>query len=444
MMPMQETQTVNMYSNEMKIEELIKPFQEKIKKLEDEIREKDLEIAQLKVKLYQNKKSNNNQKFMGNNMKQINMMNNNMNNMNQINQMNMMNNNMNMMNNNMNQMNTMNNNMNQMNMMNNNMNQMNNNVNQMNNNMNNMNQINMMNNNMNQMNNNMNQMNNNMNQINNPINHMNNIGNKMGMYNMNNNMNMMNIPMNQMNNNIMNNPMFQMCNQINLMENQMSNMQIMNPKIIKFLSLTVKMEDGHQIMIQTKSDEKMKEVITKFCCKACYQIDDYDFNIIKVRKSKLDSTVEENEFDAKEDYILAKKKTKNNNENNNLKSNEESNDNKKYILDKNFQQNILPRKKIDFVQIEEYKLLGEKINITFNDTTGFKLVIAIGLQNTFKDAAMIFCKYYGLEPSVIRKNLIFLYNGSKIDVWDERSLGQIGFNNDSKVVVLDQTNLIGA
>ena len=39
---------------QIKIEELIKPYQEKIKKLEDEIRLKDLEITQLKFKLFQN------------------------------------------------------------------------------------------------------------------------------------------------------------------------------------------------------------------------------------------------------------------------------------------------------------------------------------------------------------------------------------------------------
>jgi len=374
MMPMQNMQNVNMYSNEMKIEELIKPFQDKIKKLEDEIREKDLEIAQLKVKLYQNKKSNNNQQIMSNNMKQMNMMNSNMNNMNQINQMNMMENNINQINNNMNQMNMMNNNMNQMNMM-----------------------------------------NNNMNQINNPLNQMNNIGNRMGMYNMNNNMNMMNIQMNQMNN-----PMFQMCNQVNLMENKMSNMQIMKPKIIKFLSLTVKMEDGHQIMLQSNSDEKMKQVVTKFCCKACYQIDDYDFNIIKVRKAKLDSTVEENEFNAKEDYILAKKKTKNNNENKNFQSNEKSND-----------------------KVENIKLLGKMINICFVASSGFKLLVPIGLKNKFKDAANIFCRRANISPSEIGNNLVFLYRVTKINV--ENIIEQIGFEGSHIIItVLDQGNIIGA
>ena len=61
-------------SNEINIEEIIKPFQEKIKKLEDEIREKDLEIAKLKFKLLQIDNTNkNNQQFMNNNMGHINM-----------------------------------------------------------------------------------------------------------------------------------------------------------------------------------------------------------------------------------------------------------------------------------------------------------------------------------------------------------------------------------
>ena len=80
----------------------------------------------------------------------------------------------------------------------------------------------------------------------------------------------MNTPMNQFNNNMMNN----MMNQMNLNNNQgMANMKIgdnNNEKEPKFLTIKVKIEDGREILIQSKSDDKMEQVINKFCAKADY------------------------------------------------------------------------------------------------------------------------------------------------------------------------------
>jgi len=60
-----------MNSNEINIEELVKPYQEKIEKLEKEIKEKDFEITQLKFKLMQNNNTNKDTiQFMNNNMNQ--------------------------------------------------------------------------------------------------------------------------------------------------------------------------------------------------------------------------------------------------------------------------------------------------------------------------------------------------------------------------------------
>ena len=114
-------------SNEINIEEILKPFNDKIKKLQDEIIQKDTEIAQLKLKLKQYDNANKKyQQFMENNMG-MNMMNN-MGQMNNNNNMGQMNNKMNPMNNAGNQMNmNMNINNNPFNMMNLNLNNMMNN-----------------------------------------------------------------------------------------------------------------------------------------------------------------------------------------------------------------------------------------------------------------------------------------------------------------------------
>ena len=118
-----------------------------------------------------------------------------------------------------------------------------------------------------------------MNNQNNMMNPMNNMGN-MGMSN--NQINQFNM-MNPMNSNIMNSPMYQMCNQMNFVGNQMIPMM----DNIKYLSIRVKMEDGHQILVQTTSDDKIEKAINNFCTKAVIrEIDDYDFFVVKELNAK--------------------------------------------------------------------------------------------------------------------------------------------------------------
>ena len=439
-------------SKEINIKEIIKPFKEIIRKLQDEINEKESEIAQLKFKLMQNDNSNKtNQQSMNNNMGQMNMMNNRMGQMNMMNnsmeqmnnqmnnnmgQMNMMNNNMgqmnNQMNNNMGQMNMMNNSMEQMNnQMNNNigqMNMMNNNMGQMNNQMNNnMGQMYMMNNNMgqmnNQMNNNirqMNMMNNNMGQMNNQ---MNNNGNKMNMNMVNNPFNMMNNQFNM--NNMMNNQMNQMINmgnQVNVMEKEnLPRMGMVYKNFYEFLSIKVIIEEGGEICVQCKSNDKMNKIIGHFCLKCGIQsAEDYDFFIIKEEKVKLDSSVEQNGIKQK-DYILAKKKLVNNKENQSLNDKKEKNS-----------INESPR------------ILGKPIDLIFYLSMGGKVSIRIGLNNTIKDTLIKFCNESGFSLSDIGKHLIFLFKGSVLEYEDNRTLEQIGFRNAYVITVVDNSNVIGA
>jgi hypothetical protein len=286
---------------------------------------------------------------------------------------------MNMMNDNMGKMNMMNNNMGQMNMMNNNMGQMNN-----------------------QMNNNMGQMN--MNMVNNPFNMMNN------KFNMNNMMN------NQMN------KMINMGNQVNVMENgKLPRMGMENKNLYEFLSIKVRMEKGVEICVQCTSNDKMNKVINNFCIKTCiYNVEDYDFFIIKEEKAKLDSSVEQNGIKQK-DYILAKKKLVNNKENQSLNDKKE--------------QNSINDSPV---------ILGKPIYLMFVLGNGVKVNIQIGLNNTIKDALIKFCNKLGLSISCLGKYLGFLFNASFLDYEDNRTLGEIGIIDCSSITVLDRTNFIGA
>ena len=280
-------------------------------------------------------------------------------------------------------------------------------------------QMNNMGNQMNPMNNTgnmdmMNNQNNMMNQMNNigMMNQMNNMGN-MGMSN--NQFNQFNM-MNPMNNNIINSPMFQMCNQMNFDGNQMIQMGNESQKIVrevKFLSIKVKMEDGAEIYVQKASDDKMEKAIYSFCCKAVLDKKDYDFFVITKHKAKFDSTIEENGIDTSDDYIFVKKK---------IVGNDNSKGNN--------------------IQVPIIK--GNIINLIFQATNGLKVLIVVGLKNTFRDAAIAFCNKINIIPSIIDKDIAFLRNDSILDLNDNKTLEQMEIKGNERITVLDKTNIIGA
>ena len=245
--------------------------------------------------------------------------------------------------------------------------------------------------------------NNNMGQMNNQMYPMINNGNQMNM--INNPFNMMNNQFNM--NNMMNN--FQMNNQMN--QNQ----------LIKDLRIKVKMENGEVIKVQCRSDDKMEKLIKHFGIKARIdKVEDYDFIIIKEEEAKLDSSIEQYGIKQK-DYILAKKK-----------------------LDNNKEDQSLNDKKEPYFIKENPRILGEQIDLYFEASTGLKVLIPIGLNNTIKDAYILYCNKVDINYSQIDKSIIFLYMGQRLRCEDNKTLGQIGFRNKSQITVFDQGNVIGA
>ena len=235
--------------------------------------------------------------------------------------------------------------------------------------------------------------------------------------------NIMNTPMDQFYNNMMNN-MFQMMNQMNLNNNQgMANMKIgdnNNEKQPKFLTIKVKMEDGKDINIQSKSDDKMELVINKFCIKADYIKEDYDF-YVKGKKAKEDLTVEDNGIQVDFDYIYVIKK------------------NKSDINDKNIT-NIFNNNNDNNINERKIQIFGKPIILSFSNNRN-KVIIQMGLNNTFKDAVNEYCWKLGLSDE---KNLVFLYNGAKISVDDRIILGQICNRDYFDITVIEQDEVIGA
>ena len=80
----------------------------------------------------------------------------------------------------------------------------------------------------------------------------------------------------------------------------------------------------------------------------------------------------------------------------------------------------------------------------FEVTSGLKLPVPIGLKNTFKDAVIIFCNRVGVNPSLIGKQLIFLHNGTQLNVESKENLEQMGFEIYQRVTVVDKFSVTGA
>ena len=247
----------------------------------------------------------------------------------------------------------------------------------------------------------------------------------------NNNMGQMNNQMypminngNQMNMNMINNPFNMMNNQFN-MNNMMNNFQMNNQmnqnQLIKDLTIKVKMENGEAIKVQCRSDDKMEKLIKHFGIKARIdKVEDYNFIIIKEEEIKLDSYIEQYGIKQK-DYILARKK-----------------------LDNNKEDQSLNDKKEPYFIKENPRILGEQIDLYFEASTGSKVLIPIGLNNTIKDAYILYCSKLYINYSHIDKNIIFLFNAQILKCEDNITLKEFGFRNKSQLMVIDYHNVIGA
>ena len=131
------------------------------------------------------------------------------------------------------------------------------------------------------------------------------------MQNKNLNKNKVNNSMNPINNINQTNNQFNMNNMKNLMNQMNLNRETIdnNKKAPKFLTIKIKMEDGKEIQMQIKSNDKMEQIINKFCSKANYKKENYDFYYkgMKIDKEDSISTVEVIGIQNENDNILVKK-----------------------------------------------------------------------------------------------------------------------------------------
>ena len=87
---------------------------------------------------------------------------------------------------------------------------------------------------------------------------------------------------------------------------------------------------------------------------------------------------------------------------------------------------------------------NRKINIYFDIVTGLKINIAAPINIKVKDLLLVFAKKVGISPNDLGK-LIFLYNGYKININEEKDLISFGFEFGItyRIVVVNSDNLMG-
>ena len=81
-------------------------------------------------------------------------------------------------------------------------------------------------------------------------------------------------------------------------------------------------------------------------------------------------------------------------------------------------------------------------NVSFDASSGLRVVIKAGVSPTIKDLILKYVNKIGLGENVIDKEIIFLFNGAKIDTKSTDNIGR--FPDFASVTVIDQNSIIGA
>lgn len=85
------------------------------------------------------------------------------------------------------------------------------------------------------------------------------------------------------------------------------------------------------------------------------------------------------------------------------------------------------------------------INVCFEISSGQKFSEKASKSMKFKDLCINFITRLGFKKDIIEsKDIIFIFNGTKVDINQNKTLRETGIENNSKILVLDIKGLIGA
>ena len=190
--------------------------------------------------------------------------------------------------------------------------------------------------------------------------------------------------------------------------NQASNSNKMeNENVQKNLTLNF-IFDGHIIAVQGRLDMTLEQLIKNFAVKLCND----DICLVYFYKgNKLEKDL-----------------------NKTLKQSGISNEDEIFVFEINDK--------------NQSKMLSHKhdnITITFNASTGHKTVITARFYTKISKILKLYCKKIGIKRASIGKDIMFIRNGVKIEIGDNRTIEEFSGGYDSIIItVYDLKGIIGA
>ena len=179
-------------------------------------------------------------------------------------------------------------------------------------------------------------------------------------------------------------------------------------------------EHGNQaqsILIQCKSDDKMEDIINRFCNKVHENKNDYKF-IFNANVVLMDSTAEEIGLTNNSIIFVLKKGQ------NEISKNLEVNHNNQNIINNSF--------------ISENQI---SLNFATNGGAGSIIVINIGINKTIREAEYKYCEKLDIPFSSLR-DMKFIFN-NRVLIPDMK-ISQSGLVNGSTITVIEFQNVHGA
>ena len=93
--------------------------------------------------------------------------------------------------------------------------------------------------------------------------------------------------------------------------------------------------------------------------------------------------------------------------------------------------------------------IGPRINVIFEVSTGPKINIAAPPSESVEGLLIKFCQRAGVNPSLLKKEIVCVYNATFINPTNKTTIQQfllnnMGLNDQAKIMVIDAQNIIGA
>ena len=187
------------------------------------------------------------------------------------------------------------------------------------------------------------------------------------------------------------------------------------------LVINFRLKNKNNISILCKTNDKINDVVNKFCAKSSVKKNSYIF-LYKKKQIDINSNEEVGKFGLiNDDQILVVEK----------------NENQKDINSEN-DDSFEVSKNSDNSSNENEE---EKVTIMFNATDGLKTNIILSPKKSINQLLLLFLKKIIVKEA---KNLAFLYNGLKLSFDDDRTIENVMGSINSSITVINSMNVFGA